>query len=102
MRGALRRLLQRAHHHLFHLGVGDGARYSGARLVGQAVQPVAQEPGPPLGHGPAVHAHLRGHGDDAAALSACQHDPCPQGQPLRGRPTLDPALQRLPFRHGQQ
>ena len=49
--GALRGLFQGAHHHLLHLGVGDGARYARARLIAQPVQPPGQEPGPPLGHG---------------------------------------------------
>src|SRR5690242_20531853 len=34
VRGALGHLLQRAHHHLLHLGIGDGARHTWPRIIG--------------------------------------------------------------------
>jgi hypothetical protein len=39
---------------LCHLGIGDGAWHTRARLVAQTVEPVTQEPGPPPGHRLAV------------------------------------------------
>ena len=97
VRGALRCLLQRPHHHLLHLGVGDGARHPRAGLIAQPVQPPGQEPGPPLAHGAPVHPQPRGDGDIGAAVRAGQHDPRPQRQPLRGLPSLRPVLQRPPL-----
>ena len=62
VRGALRDLFQGPHHHLLHLGIGDGARHPRTRLVTQPVQPPGQEPRPPLGHRAAVDAQPRGDG----------------------------------------
>ena len=101
VRGPLGRLLQRPHHHLLHLGVGDGARHPRTRLVTQPVQPLCQEPGPPLAHGAPVHPQPRGDGDVGAAVRAGQHDPRPQRQPLSGFPPLRPVLQRPPLGPGQ-
>ncbi len=97
VRGALGHLLQGAHHHLLHLGVGDRARHPRTGLVAQPVQPAGQEPGPPLPDGGPADAQPRGHGDIGPAVRAGQHDPRPQRQPLRGLPPLRPALQRPPL-----
>ncbi len=92
MRRALGDLFQGAHHHLLHLGVGDGARRPGPRLVAQPVQPAVQETAAPLGHGAPVDAQPRGDGDVGAAIGAGQHDPGAQHQALRGAAAPGPVL----------
>jgi len=50
VRGPTGRRLQRAHDHAFDLIVGHGSWRARPRLVVQAVQPIAHEPGAPLAH----------------------------------------------------
>jgi hypothetical protein len=71
------------------------------RLIAQPVQPPGQEPVPPLPHRGPADAQPRRHSSVAAALSAGQHDPRPQRQPLRGPPAPGPSLQRPPLGIGQ-
>ena len=97
VRGALRDLFQRPHHRLFYLGIADRARDPRARLVTEPVQPPDQEPGPPLPHRAPVDAQPRRHGRITTAFGACQHDPCPQRQALRGAAALGPVLQNAPL-----
>ncbi|MCW2930556.1 MAG: hypothetical protein JWM19_1518 [Actinomycetia bacterium] len=97
--GALRDLFQGAHHHLLHLGIGDGPRDARPGLIAQPVQPGRQEPGPPLGHGGPADAQPRRDRGIAAALGAGQHDPCPQCQPLRGLP---PAISCADWQNAQR
>jgi hypothetical protein len=92
VRGTLRDLFQGAHHYLLHLGIGDGARYSRARLIAQSVQPPGQEPGPPYGDRAAVDAQPGGDSRVAAAVRAGQHDPRPHRQALRGAAAHGPVL----------
>ena len=97
VRGPFRHLFQGAHHHLLDLGVGDGARHSRPGLVAEPVQPAGQEPGPPLRHGDPADPQPRRDGRIVPALSARQHDPRPQRQPLGGLPPPRPVLQHPPL-----
>jgi hypothetical protein len=92
VRGAFRNFFQGAHHHLLDLGVGDGTRHSRTRVVGEPVEPVPQETRPPPDDRLEVDAQPRCDGRVATAVSAGQHDPRPQRQPLRGAPAPDPVL----------
>jgi len=67
--------LQGGHDHLLDLVVGDRAGSARAWLIGQALQPLAHEPAPPLGHRLGPDAQLLGHRDVGCALGAGQHDP---------------------------
>ena len=68
-----------------------------AGLVAQPVQPLCQEPGPPLADRGPADAQPRGHRDIGRAVRAGQHDPRPQRQPLSGLAPLRPVLQHPPL-----
>ncbi len=93
VRGLGRLRLQGAGHDFFHLGVGNLARSTGARLVRQAFQSVGAKALPPLAHAVRAHAALSGHGLVGKAFPATQHDAGSQGQALRRFRSPRPLLQ---------
>lgn len=95
--GTLGHLFESAHHHLFHLGVGDGAGHTGTWLVGQPVEPASEKSGPPPAYGRAIGVQPCGHRGVVQPVCAGEHDPGPSGQALRGRPAFGPPLQHQPL-----
>ena len=93
--------LQGGHDHLLDLVVGDRAGPARPWLIRQALQPLAHEPTPPLGHRLRPDPQPGGHRDIGRALRAGQHDPRSQGQRLGTGAPPRPALQGLSFLLGQ-
>ncbi len=91
VRGVLRGLLQRGHHHRLHPISGDRRRPPRARLVTQPVHAVLDEPAPPLADRRCRHPQILGDILVGQTIRARQHDPRPQRQRLRRlRPTRPP------------
>jgi hypothetical protein len=91
-------------HDRFHLIHADGGRPARPGLVDQAVQPLRQEPAPPLTDGVGGHPQLAGDHDDRWHLRTRtrQHDPRAQGQRLGLRRPPRPPLQHRPLVIRQQ
>jgi hypothetical protein len=82
---APRRFLERPHDHLFDLRVADPARRTGARLVIQPVQALADEPSAPFTNGDLRHPQPFRDDLVVDALDARENDPRTTGE-VRCRP----------------
>ena len=101
VRGALGDFFQGAHDHLFHLGVGDGARYSRA---GSSPSPSSRLARNRARHLVTVVRLTRSRAATAMLLwpsAQARMIRAPQCQPLRGLAPLRPVLQCPPLVPGQ-
>jgi hypothetical protein len=80
--GVFRGGFQGVDHDLFHLLVGDLPGGAGSGFVGQAVEPVRDEPGPPFPDGRARNPQPLGHLGVVSAGGAFPHDARTQRQLL--------------------
>ena len=102
MRGVLRLVLQRRHDDIFDPVQQDRWRAARPRFVGQAIEPVLDEPAPPPGDRARCDPQVRGHLLVRHALRAGQHDLGPQRQRLRRLGPPRPAHQLIALRAGQR
>ena len=71
--------------------VGDRPRATRARLIKRTIEPVSNEPRPPLRHAPALNTKPLSDLGVRPTARTGQHDPRPQRQRLSGlRPTRPP------------
>ena len=94
-------LLQRGGDDLLHLLIADEPGPARPRLVSQPLQPVLQEPAPPLRHHVPGNTQLSGNRTHRPAISARQDDPRPPGQRLRRLAPPRPRGQRHALVIGQ-
>ncbi|MDQ0938629.1 hypothetical protein QFZ67_000334 [Streptomyces sp. V1I1] len=105
--GVLRPCLQRQAHQFGNLLVGDGPHPPRPGRITQPVQPVGDEPGPPLGDRLGGDPELPGHRTGRPRqpvrlhLGTAHHDPRPQRQDLGRGLSPHPLTQHLTLMLGQ-
>lgn len=88
--------------HSFYILIRDGSRGTGPWFVQQAVQPIHNEPTPPLADGLPRHLKRLGHLAVGSAGCTGKHDPCPARKRLRGFRSSRPPKQRFSLFLGQR
>jgi len=101
VRALWRSRLQGAGDQCFHLAIGDLARGSRPRFIGQTFQAGSAKPFPPFAHGLVGNTELPCHLAILHTVGAPEHDAGAQCQPLGGLGATRPLLELVSLVLGQ-